>query len=115
MHELSIISHIVEIATTEAQKVGMNRVEAIELEIGELAGIEFSALDFAWEVGVSQSVLENAECLIHRVAGKAKCGHCGKVFDMQVLFDPCPECGSYENTVIKGKELVIKTLTFTTT
>ncbi|MEZ4773593.1 MAG: hydrogenase maturation nickel metallochaperone HypA [Bacteroidia bacterium] len=114
MHELSIISQIVDIATTEANKAGVNEIDAIELEVGELAGIEFSAFEFAWEEGVSQSVLEHAACNIHRVAGKASCHHCQTVFDIRELFDPCPSCGSYENTIIKGKELIIKTLTFNT-
>ena len=111
MHELSIIASIVEIAEAEVQKAGAQRVESIELEIGELAGIEFSALDFAWEVGVSQTVLENAERHISRIGGEARCGECGKIFEMQALYDACPSCGSYFSEVIKGKELSVKTLT----
>ncbi len=113
MHELSIIASIVEIAEAEVEKAGAQRVESIELEIGELAGIEFSALDFAWEVGVSQSVLEGAERHIHRIGGEARCSECENIFDMQALYDPCPKCGSYFSEIIKGKELSVKALTVT--
>ncbi len=113
MHELSIISSIVEIAEAEVQKAGAQRVESIELEIGELAGIEFSALDFAWEVGVSQTVLENAERHVHRISGEARCNECETIFDMQALYDPCPSCGSYFSEIIKGKELSVKALMVT--
>ncbi len=111
MHELSIISSIVQIAEAEVEKAGAQRVESIELDIGELAGIEFSALDFAWEVGVSQTVLEGAERHIHRIGGEARCNECETVFDMQALYDPCPSCGSYCSEILKGKELSVKALT----
>ncbi|MBK9015738.1 MAG: hydrogenase maturation nickel metallochaperone HypA [Saprospiraceae bacterium] len=111
MHELSIIASIVEIAEAEVQKAGAQRVESIELEIGELAGIEFSALDFAWEVGVSQTVLENAERHVNRISGQARCSECDTTFEMQALYDPCPGCGSYFSEIIKGKELSVKALT----
>ena len=111
MHELSIIASIVEIAEAEVQKASAQRVDSIELEIGELAGIEFSALDFAWEVGVSHSVLEKAERHIHRIGGRARCNECDTAFDMQVLYDACPSCGSYFSEILKGKELSVKALT----
>ena len=41
MHELSVAMGIVKIAETETEKAGAREVEAIELEIGTLAGIEF--------------------------------------------------------------------------
>lgn len=111
MHELSIISSIVQIAEAEVEKAGAQRVESIELDIGELAGIEFSALDFAWEVGVSQTVLDGAERHVHRIGGEARCSECEAVFDMQALYDPCPSCGSYFSEILKGKELSVKALT----
>ncbi|HFA50518.1 MAG TPA: hydrogenase maturation nickel metallochaperone HypA [Bacteroidetes bacterium] len=111
MHELSIIKSIVGIAEEQAAKAGAAQVESIELEIGELAGVEWRALDFAWEVGVQQSVLENAERNIQRIPGEARCSECETIFAMKQLFDPCPECGSYFNEILKGKELRVKALT----
>ena len=111
MHELSIIASIVEIAETEVRKAGATRVESIELEIGELAGVEFSALDFAWEVGVGQSVLEHAERQLRRIGGRARCSDCGHSFAMQALYDACPACGSYFSEITQGKELSVKALT----
>lgn len=111
MHELSIISSIVGIAEEHVQKAGARQVDHIELEIGELAGVDWSALDFAWEVGVQRSVLEGAERQVDRIAGEAQCAECENVFSMKELFDPCPVCGSYFNEIKKGKELRVKALT----
>ncbi len=111
MHELSIIASIVDIAEEQVKKAGARQVDSIELEIGELAGVEWSALEFAWEVGVQRSVLENTDRHIQRIPGKARCVECGSSFLMKQIFDPCPKCGSYFNEILKGKELRVKALT----
>jgi hydrogenase nickel incorporation protein HypA/HybF len=111
MHELSIIQSIVEIAEEQVQARSASQVEEIELEIGELAGVEWGALDFAWDVGVQQSVLQDAKRIINKIRGVAKCAECNTEFHMQKLYDKCPECQSYFNTIVKGKELRVKALT----
>lgn len=110
MHELSIVWSIVEIAETQVKKAGATRVDRIDLEIGELAGVAFEALDFAWEVGVNHTVLQGAERHIHRLEGKARCMDCDHTFAIHELFEPCPACGRFLNEVIQGKELRVKSL-----
>ena len=111
MHELSIIHSIVEIAEEQVRSRSAQQVDEIELEIGELAGVEWSALDFAWDVGVKHSVLEKAHRVIHKINGQAQCVECDTAFEMNSLFDKCPNCQSYFNNILKGKELRVKALT----
>jgi hydrogenase nickel incorporation protein HypA/HybF len=111
MHELSIIQSIVDIAAEQVQNAGASKVDSIELEIGELAGVDWTALDFAWEAGVQQSVLEHAAHSIDKVPGMARCTECGSTFHIAALYDPCPACESYFYEIIKGKELRVKSLT----
>ncbi len=113
MHELSIAYSIVEIAGEEARKAEAISVSGIELDIGLLAGVEFDAFDFAWPEAIKNTVLENADRKINKIPGKAKCGRCGHVFDMQDYFELCPQCGAYENEVISGKELKIRSIDIT--
>lgn len=111
MHELSIVMSIVDIAQTQVRQAGAHRVESIELDIGQLAGVEWTALDFAWQAGVNQTVLEQAERIVNHIPGEARCLDCGKVFKMEALYDTCPECGSYFSDIIGGRELRVKALT----
>ncbi|MCK6690839.1 MAG: hydrogenase maturation nickel metallochaperone HypA [Thermoanaerobaculia bacterium] len=114
MHELSIIYSILETAEQEVQRHGEDSmVETIELEIGELAGVEISSLEFLWPAAVAGTILEKAVCNIIRPPGKASCGSCGHVFGIKQYFDPCPQCGSHWNEIINGEELRIKSLTIT--
>ncbi|MBN2639870.1 MAG: hydrogenase maturation nickel metallochaperone HypA [Bacteroidales bacterium] len=111
MHELSIVMSIVDLAQQEVQKAKANSVETIELEIGTLSGVEMEALDFAWQSSISGTVLENAERIVHRPEGMAKCSGCGHIFQTESYFDACPKCGEFYTEIIKGKELRVKTLT----
>lgn len=110
MHELSVAMGIVKIAETETEKAGAREVEAIELEIGTLAGIEFEALDFVWPVAVKDTVLERAEKRVDIIQGKARCMDCDTVFEMTRFYDPCPSCSSNLKAILQGKELRVKAL-----
>jgi hydrogenase nickel incorporation protein HypA/HybF len=111
MHELSIIASIVEIAEQHARQAGSVNVESIELEIGELAGVEWGALEFAWEAGTSNTVLENAKMQLTKVPGMARCLECYEEYPIEAFFDPCPSCGSFMNEILSGRELRVKALT----
>lgn len=112
MHELSIIHSILDATEKEVrQRDKKMAVAAIELEIGELAGVEISSLEFIWPAVVEYTLLENAECSITRVPGSAVCTTCGHIYGVRQYFDPCPQCGSHWNQITKGEELRIKSLT----
>ena len=111
MHELSIVLGIVEIAENQIKKHQAQRVETIELEIGQLAGVEWEALDFAWEAATKHTVLENSQREVVSVEGAAKCLECQREFPTTSLFARCPSCGGLFSQIIRGKELRVKSLT----
>ncbi|MFM8450550.1 MAG: hydrogenase maturation nickel metallochaperone HypA [Haliscomenobacter sp.] len=111
MHELSIVHSIIDIAEKQVKENQASQVDIIELEIGQLAGVEWSALDFAWEAATAHTVLEHAERQIIQREGRAKCMECLTEYASETLFTPCPTCGSYFCDFIQGKELRIKSLT----
>lgn len=112
MHELSIIHSIVNAADEAiAAEAGPMRVEAIDLEIGELSGVVVESIEFLWAAAVADTVLDGADCRIHRIAGEATCGACERAFVLHELFDPCPHCGQYLKTITQGENLLIRSLT----
>lgn len=110
MHELSIALGIVKIAEQETAKAKATKVTSIELEIGSLAGVEMDALDFVWPSAIKDSVLENAEKIVHLIPGKGKCLDCNTEFEIKNIYDPCPSCQSFLKGIVQGKELRVKTL-----
>ncbi|MBK9152037.1 MAG: hydrogenase maturation nickel metallochaperone HypA [Saprospiraceae bacterium] len=105
MHELSIVLSIVKIAEKEAVKAGADKIRKIELEIGELSGIEMESFNFAWKEAIKSTMLADASKEVQRTPGKARCLECGSEFRMNHLYDGCPQCNNYFVDVIGGKEL----------
>jgi len=110
MHEFSIAMSVIELAEEEARKVRAETVSALVLEIGTMAGIEFYALDTAMKAAVQGTMLEKAEIVVDKVAAKARCSECNHIFEIQHVYDACPNCNSLFHEIIKGKELKIKSL-----
>jgi hydrogenase nickel incorporation protein HypA/HybF len=110
MHELSIALEIIEIAEEQVKKANALTVSEIELEIGELSGVEVDALEFALEVAVKDTVLSGAKRTVDVVHGRARCNDCSDEFPVEDLFTPCPECQGFNTRIIQGQELRVKSL-----
>ena len=110
MHELSIVMSIVDVAEEQVKIHHAKEVERIDLEIGALAGIDDHALEFAWEAGVKDTILEKALRIIHKHDGRARCLECNKEFEISTLYDPCPLCGEHLLQILQGKEMKIQSM-----
>lgn len=111
MHELSIVMSILDIADKESDKIHASAIEEIELDIGELSGIDLSAFDFAWQQAIKTTRLENTFRKINHIEGEGRCIDCETVFVMHNLYDSCPNCGDHFINIQKGKELRVRSLT----
>jgi len=76
---------IVDTATLEVQKAGAHRVDAIEMNIGEMTGIECDALDFAWPMAVKNCVLAEAEQILIKIELKTHYNVCGHGYQLTAL------------------------------
>lgn len=110
MHELSIVLGIVDLAEQQLNKNGGKQIHEIELEIGQLAGVSWDALDFAWQEGVKGTVLEKSHRKINKIDGMGICMDCERSFEVEKQGTPCPDCGSYLVHLDKGKELRVVSL-----
>jgi hydrogenase nickel incorporation protein HypA/HybF len=110
MHELSIVMSIVSSVQTEVAKQEAKEVRRIELDIGNLAGIEWDSFEFAWEPAIKNTVLEKAERVVNHIPAMAICVECNTEFEKHAPYDACPKCGNYLHRLQSGKELKIKSL-----
>ncbi|MBT8361198.1 MAG: hydrogenase maturation nickel metallochaperone HypA [Flavobacteriaceae bacterium] len=110
MHELSIALGIVRIAENELRKSTASKIDEIELDIGELSGVELNSLEFVWPSAIENTVLEHAKKTVNNIGGRAICLDCGDPFAVKNQFDKCPNCGSILKEITGGKELRVKSL-----
>ena len=110
MHESSLSSNIIEIVEDSARNNNVSKVSEIVLEIGTLSGVEIDALDMALQSLQSGSVLEGSTIKKDIVKAVAQCSECGEEFTPDDFFCACPKCGSFAHTVLKGKELRVRSI-----
>jgi len=105
MHEMSIITSILDIARDHAGKAGARVIQEIEVEVGALAGIEVPALEFCFQAARGQTVGEQAELVIREVAGVGHCPACGQDSTMDFYAAVCPVCEGSVLEVRQGREM----------
>ena len=110
MHELSLILNIVDLATDAVRNAEARQVDVIELDIGQIAGVEPEVFDFAWPVAVKDTVLANAKRIIRDLPAIAECSRCQCRFSTPQRFAECPQCGDVCDRYVQGRELRIKSL-----
>ncbi len=118
MHELSVMTQIVDSILAEANKQGATRIESVDLEIGEYTMLGDEQMKFAYEVlSKEHPILKDSELNIKHLRGriKCKCGFEGEVKPAEdsphraVPILECPKCcGAAEITV--GRECVIRNI-----
>jgi hydrogenase nickel incorporation protein HypA/HybF len=110
MHEFSLAQNIVEIVTEAVEKAGKTKVTQIILSIGEISGIEESALLTALNSFKNELLFSKTKIKIERIKGKAFCLNCNTNYHINEIYSLCPFCSSYEKKIIEGKEFMVKSI-----
>jgi hydrogenase nickel incorporation protein HypA/HybF len=107
MHEAGIAASILEIAEQEARRRPGAGVRVIKLRLGEMTGVDRSALDFAFECLRVGTLAEYAELEVERVplSGVCDCGWTG--VPQQTYCLACPQC-QMPVTVLSGREMQVE-------
>ncbi len=107
---MSLALNIVEIITNKACEEEAEKITEIELEIGEMAGVEQHALEFCMEAACRDTLAEGAVVSYHPVKALAICGDCKHEFKPDFLFTRCPNCNGFKVDVVQGKEFKIRSI-----
>ena len=111
MHELSLAHGIVEQATEAARRANAERVVAVQLKVGRLAGVEAGALLFCYDLAAQGTFLEGSRLDIVDVQLVVWCAHCLKTVELPgVQSFRCPTCGTPCGEIRQGRELEIASL-----
>ena len=110
MHEMGIISGVLDAVNAAAADAGANCVLAVDLRVGVMTEAIEDALMFAFEAMSEGTLSEGAELRIEWVEPRSMCFECGTEFDHDRFHRTCPNCGSYETHIIAGRELDIASI-----
>ncbi len=105
MHELSLVSSIIDLLSDHAETNGWKMVTRVTLRIGSMRQVIPDVMRFAFTVAAKGTPLEGAELEIVELPFAGKCRICDSTWE-EVLFS-CPECGSCDTEITHGMELDI--------
>lgn len=111
MHELGIMTGVLEAATTAARDAGAQRLLEVNLRIGEMTEAIEDALVFAWEALTEDDPFtKGAQLNIVMVGPKSVCLECGAEYEHDRFSMFCPQCDSFATELIAGRELQIDSI-----
>ncbi|MFG2226617.1 hydrogenase maturation nickel metallochaperone HypA [Streptomyces sp. NPDC048644] len=108
MHEMSLALAVVEQVGSALQDEPDGTVEAVRLQVGELAGVVPDALHFSFGLACEGTALAGAALHIDTVPGRARCAPCGQ--EWATGMPPqlsCPACRGTTAALVSGRELQI--------
>ena len=110
MHELSVTRSVLEIALAHAQRVGANRIQRINLVVGDLSGIVGESVQFYFGFVSRGTPAEGAELSFRHIPAQFRCHSCGAVYEPEGSDWSCPLCGEMEPEPVGGRELLVESI-----
>ena len=91
-----------------AKKNSLTSVDTVVLQVGELSAVVPQYAQSCWPAAVDRTMLEDTKLRIEIVPADAMCRKCGTLFNPVNCAKKCPDCGSEDWDLLKGKEFLIK-------
>ena len=77
MHEVSVISNMVDAILRELEGYNVEKVEDVNIVIGDLTSLGPEQLEFAYEIVTKGTVLEGSKLVIESEKVAVRCNECG--------------------------------------
>lgn len=106
MHEMSLISEIIQIVSEDAAARGFKKVNRIDVIVGDLSNVLPDALELAFLFFQRQEgsvINEGTKLHIIREEAKARCQSCKCEFCPDYRIALCPECGIPGSLLVSGE------------
>ena len=118
MHELGVISNLVDAAERLAGQNRIQKLAYIKVDVGEMSGVVSQYMKNLWAIGTKGTILEGARLIVNDIAAIVECQECAEQFSLMKSADEnndkpcCPKCGSKNFFLVNDdcKELVITEL-----
>lgn len=110
MHEMSLAMSVAEIAERTMVSYPRKRLTAIELTVGEMAGVEMQSFRTALDAVIRTSQWPDASVEINLLPAESCCINCGCRFHPKAIYSACPKCGNGACSIIAGTEFRVDAL-----
>ena len=108
MHEIGILRQLVRTVEAFAAENGVSDIREVVVDCGELSLVIPEYLEELYPVAAKGSLLQDAKLTIRMVPGLAECEDCDEIFNVIEHKGYCPNCGSFDKTVLSGRDFTIR-------
>jgi hydrogenase nickel incorporation protein HypA/HybF len=109
MHELSIVTSIVESVTESLTAYPGARVLEVRLRVGALASVVPESLEFCYPIAAEGTPLEGSRLVVNVLPVVMHCAPCGQDVELEgVQSFRCPHCGEPCTQMRQGREMEIE-------
>ena len=108
MHEIGLVRSMCKTVLDYAEANGVETVEEIVCEIGELSLVIPEYVEKLYPVVTEDTPLKDTKLRIEIIPGLAECDDCDEIFNVVEHEGYCPNCGSFDKTVLSGKDFNIR-------
>lgn len=111
MHELPATRGMLQVALDAAERVGAERILAIDLVVGELTSVVDDSVQFYFDIVSRGTAAEGAVLRFRREPAVLECLACGHGEDVVPPLSPtCPSCGSLRLRVHGGQAFSVESI-----
>jgi hydrogenase nickel incorporation protein HypA/HybF len=111
MHELSIVSSIVDTVTESLAAYPGARALEVRLRVGALASVVVESLEFCWGIAAEGTAMEGSKLVVKVLPVMMHCVPCGADVELEgVQSFRCPRCGEPCSDLRQGRELEIESI-----
>ncbi len=111
MHELSIVTSVVESVTESLEAYPGARVEEVRLRVGVLSAVVVDSLEFCWGLATEGTPLEGSKLVVKMVPIVMHCAACAADVELDgVQSFRCPRCDEPCSDLRQGRELEIEAI-----
>ena len=110
MHEIGIVRSMVKTVLDYAKENNVQKISEIVVEIGELSLVIPQYVEDLYPVCTEDNMLKDTKLVMEIIPGMAECDDCDEIFNVIANEGYCPNCGSFNKTVLTGKDFNIKEL-----
>jgi hydrogenase nickel incorporation protein HypA/HybF len=111
MHELSIVSSVVDSVTEALAAYPGAKVKEVRLRVGALSAVIEDSLQFCFEIATEDTLLAGSKLVVMIVPVVMHCAACNEDVELKSLQSfRCPKCGSPVDDLRQGRELEIDSI-----
>lgn len=111
MHEIGVLYKMIEQVEIVAEENHVKRIEAIEVELGDLSGMLPVFFEQYYPiVAGNRERLKGSRLIIKEIPGEGLCLDCGALFHVMRCEGMCPKCRSRNKRILGGRDFIVKNI-----